>query len=146
MNYLDARIHWTTLEKGDKQKNDLRGNCTPYQKLACFVLFLKLSTSFCKIIYASYSKLSKELKNGIEILVGPAVIKLWIKKVKILFWSITQEPLGLLKFQCYFWVPLTIYYKMHISFSKKRKPFEKDMPTKSNRAVPCLLVQGARTR
>ena len=36
-----------------------------------------------------------ELKNGIEILVGQAVFKLWIKTVKILFWSLTHEPLGL---------------------------------------------------
>ena len=25
-------------------------------------------------------------------------------------WSITQEPLGLLKFQCHFWVPWIIVY------------------------------------
>ena len=41
------------------------------------------------------------------------------QKVKILFWSITQEPPGLLKFKCYFWVPWTIYYKMHILLFKK---------------------------
>ena len=29
--------------------------------------------------------MSKELNNGIEILVGQMVFKLWIKKVKILF-------------------------------------------------------------
>ena len=50
------------------------------------------------MIYESYSKLSKELKNGIEILVGQVVIKLWIKTVKMLFGSITQEPLDLPKF------------------------------------------------
>ena len=32
-------------------------------------------------MYASFSKLSKELKNGIEILVGQAIFKLWIKTV-----------------------------------------------------------------
>ena len=32
-------------------------------------------------MHASYSKLSKELKNGIEILVGQEVFKLWIKTV-----------------------------------------------------------------
>ena len=32
-----------------------------------------------------FSKLSKEFKNGIEILVGQAVFKVWIKTVKILF-------------------------------------------------------------
>ena len=31
------------------------------------------------MIYASYSKVSKELKNGIEILIGQVVFKLWIK-------------------------------------------------------------------
>ena len=39
-----------------------------------------------------------ELKCGIEILVDQAVFKLWIKTVKILFWSITQEPLDRLEF------------------------------------------------
>ena len=43
-------------------------------------------------------KLSKELKTGIEILVGQAVFKLWIKTVKIMFWPKAKEPLGLLKF------------------------------------------------
>ena len=40
----------------------------------------KLSTSFWKIIYASYSKLSKELKNIIKIKVGQAVLELLIQK------------------------------------------------------------------
>ena len=46
---------------------------------------------FWKIIYG---KLSKELKNGIEILVSQAVFKLWIKTVKISVWSnsITAWP------------------------------------------------------
>ena len=47
------------------------------------------------------------------------VFKLWIKTVKILFWSIPQEPLGLLKIECHFWVPGIIHHKMHISFFKK---------------------------
>ena len=38
---------------------------------------------------------------------------------KIWFSSTTQEPLGLLKSSCYFWVPQTIYYQMHIIFSKR---------------------------
>ena len=70
-----------------------RGCYTPNQKLACFVLYVKIINTFLKN-NASGSKLSKELKNGIEILVGQAVFKLWIKTVKIVFWSITQEPLG----------------------------------------------------
>ena len=77
----------------------LRGYCTPNLKLACFVCYLKIIiTFFWKIIYASYSKSSKELKNGIEILVGRVILKLWIKTVKILLWSITQKLLCLLKF------------------------------------------------
>ena len=52
-------------------------------------------------MYAFYSKLSKELKYGIEILVGQAAFKLWIKTVKILFWSTAQELLSL-QFYCYF--------------------------------------------
>ena len=51
--------------------------------------------------YASYSKLPKKLKNGIEILVGQ-VFKLLIKTVKLLFGLITQEPLGLPNFQAIF--------------------------------------------
>ena len=50
------------------------------------------------MIYTSQSKLSKELQNGIKIFVGLAVFKIGIKPVKILFWSITQKPLGPLKF------------------------------------------------
>ena len=46
-------------------------------------------------MHASYSKLSKELKNGIEFLAGQAVFKLLlIKTVEILFWLINQKPLG----------------------------------------------------
>ena len=54
------------------------------------------------MIYASYSKLPKKLKHGIGILVGQAVFKLWIKTVKMLFGSITQELLGLPNFYAIF--------------------------------------------
>ena len=50
------------------------------------------------MIYASYSKFSKDLKTGIEVLVGPAVLRFWIKKAQMMFGSITQELLGLPKF------------------------------------------------
>ena len=63
---------------------------TSCQKLACFVLYLKIINIFLKITYSSYSKLFKELKNGIEILVGQADFKLLIKTVKMLFGSVTQ--------------------------------------------------------
>ena len=65
-----------------------------------YVLYLKIINTFLKnymwILYC-ISKLSKELKNGIEILVGKAVFKLRIKTFKMLFRSITQELLGLPK-------------------------------------------------
>ena len=48
------------------------------------------------IVYASFSNLSKKLKNGIGILSGQAVFKLWIKTVKILFWSIIKNRLSYL--------------------------------------------------
>ena len=47
---------------------------------------------------ASYDKLFKEFKNGIEILIGQVLFKLWIKTVKMMFGSMTQELLGLPKF------------------------------------------------
>ena len=54
----------------------LRGYCTSYQKIACFVLYLEIIDNFLKITYASYSNLFKELKSGIEILVGQVVFNL----------------------------------------------------------------------
>ena len=40
------------------------GTAPLYQKLACFVLYLKIINTFLKkMIYASQSKLSKELNN-----------------------------------------------------------------------------------
>ena len=39
----------------------------PNLKLACFVPYLKIKTPFWKMIYESYSKLTKKVKNGIKI-------------------------------------------------------------------------------
>ena len=50
------------------------------------------------MMHVSCSKLSKELTNGIEILVGQADLKLCIKTVKMLFWSIPQNRLAYLNF------------------------------------------------
>ena len=75
---------------------DLRVNCTPNQKFACFKLYLKIINPFLENTVCISYQISEELKNGIEISVGPAVFKLWIKVVKILFWSTTPEPLDLL--------------------------------------------------
>ena len=62
----------------------------------------KLSTLFWKIISASWTKLSKKPKNGIKISVGQAVLELLIKTCKLLFWSVTQELLGILKLNAIF--------------------------------------------
>ena len=69
---------------------NLRGNCTPNQKLASVMFYLKIINTFLK------NNICMELKNGVEILVGQAALKLWINTVKILFWSVTQELLALL--------------------------------------------------
>ena len=74
----------------------LRGYYTPDLKLAVFVCYLIIIDSFLKN-NVCISKLYKEFKNGIESLVGQAFWGIWIKTVKILFWSLTQELLGLLK-------------------------------------------------
>ena len=49
-------------------------------KLSCFVLYLKIINIFLKMIYASYSKLPKELKNSIKITAGLAVFQILIQK------------------------------------------------------------------
>ena len=68
----------------------LTGYCTPNQKLACFVLYLKIVDTFKKNnIYASCRQLSKELKNGITIQISQAVLELLIKHFW-LFWSINR--------------------------------------------------------
>ena len=51
-----------------KSNNYIKGYCTFNQKLACFVLYLNIiNILFLKMIYASYIKLFKELKNSIKI-------------------------------------------------------------------------------
>ena len=98
----------------------LMGYCIPIQILPCFVLDLKIIGTFLKTDVHLFWKIVQGTQNGTEILVGQAVFQLWIKAAKMLFGSVTQEPLGLLKFWCYFWVPWTIYYKMHILLFSER--------------------------
>ena len=76
----------------------LKGELHPNQKLASFVLYLKIINTILKNNICISMQIVQGTKHGIEILVGQAVFKLWIKTVKILFWSITQELLGLLRF------------------------------------------------
>ena len=56
-----------------EHSNILRGYCTTYQKLACFVLYLKIINTLWKNnIMHLIKKMFKELKNGTEILVVQA--------------------------------------------------------------------------
>ena len=47
---------------------------TPYQKLACFVLYLKIINTFLKSKIILYYKLFKEIKNT-------SSIRIWISQV-----------------------------------------------------------------
>ena len=84
-------------------KFSLRGYCTfsPQNSMFCPVS-QNYQHLFWKIIYASYSKLSKELKNSIKIKVDQAVLELLTQTTFLLFWSITWKLLVPLKFQCHF--------------------------------------------
>ena len=57
-----------------------------------------------RIMSAPRSQLSEKLKSGITILSAQTVVELLIKRCKMLFSWITQEPLGPIKFQCHFQV------------------------------------------
>ena len=63
---------------------------TPNKKLACFVVYLKITNTFLKNNTCILNKLSKELKTGIEILVGEGD-----QNSQNIVVIETQEPLGL---------------------------------------------------
>ena len=65
-------------------------------------------------------KLFKELKNGIEVLVGQAVFKLQIKTVKMLFLDQKlKNRLAYLNFDAVFEFFGQFYFKMHKLLFKK---------------------------
>ena len=66
------------------QKEAIKGvlHLVPQKSMFCDLIYLKIINTF---LHASYSKLSKELKNGSGILVDPVVFKLWVKTVKMMF-------------------------------------------------------------
>ena len=70
--------HWLVILKAAscfiKYSGQIKGYCTPNQKLTYFVLYYQ--HLFSKITCAAYSKVSKELKNGSKIKVGQAVLEL----------------------------------------------------------------------
>ena len=76
----DGQIFYSLIQKvwlcrwycGIETKDDIKGGTAPptpkSSKLPCFVLYLQIINIFLKQKnYASYSKLSKELKNSIKI-------------------------------------------------------------------------------
>ena len=66
-NSTGSKSHrYYVLYKATDTKYLKGGNCIPNQKLACFALYLKIVNTFLKN-NASYSKLSKEVKNSIKI-------------------------------------------------------------------------------
>ena len=76
---LNYGINATLLCIEHFQYRWLRRYCTSYTP--CDVLYLKIINTL-KIVYASYSKLFKKLKNGFEIPLAQEVFELWIKTVK----------------------------------------------------------------
>ena len=110
---------------------------TPKLSLFCLCSISKSSTHFWKMIYTFYSELSKKLKNIIKLLVGQRLLSYWSKQhFDFFFWYVTftawptkKKVFGLLKFQCHFWVPWTIYYKIHIIFQKSVDNFETEHKT-----------------
>ena len=56
------------LEPSMQHLNDLKGYCTPYQKLTYFELYFKIVNTFMKnnILYVSNSKLTKNSKMTLK--------------------------------------------------------------------------------
>ena len=99
------------------------GNCTPDQNWACFVYYLKMFNTYLKN-YMSTLKLYEKFANDIKISVGQ-VVALLFKTIFWIFWSVTQELLGLLKLQCYFWVISNNFAsRNNIIFQKRHPDFE----------------------
>ena len=76
-------------------RTSLKGAAPPTKNLHILCSISKWSTIFWKIKYASCKKLFKELKNGIEILVGQVVLSYRSKQPKCWFWinnTITAWP------------------------------------------------------
>ena len=107
------RMYWQTwLKIKQVVVFSFKGYCTLNLKLACFVCHIKIINTFfennacilniVKVNVQGYQKWHWKFSR-------PSIfLKLWIKTVKIVFCSITQELLALLKFGCHFWVPWII--------------------------------------
>ena len=97
----------------------LRGYCTQNWNWVCLCAISNYLHFFMKWYDVSWSKFSEKLRNGIKISVGQVVLELQFKTIFFMFWWISHELLGLLKWQCHFWVSQTICFRMHQLFFKK---------------------------
>ena len=93
-NTTQSKAKWNKTKQKAKQsfiKQTLRGYCTSYQKLACFVLYFKIINTFLKnnicILKFLIKKMFKELKNGIEILVGKWFLKVDMPILTCIFFT-----------------------------------------------------------
>ena len=103
-------------------------------------MFCALSRNYLKKC-GSYSKLSKELKKGTNILARPN--SSWVIDPNTIFTVL--KLLGPFRFQCHYWVAWIIYYKIHIPwpyfwrfcvFSQKIKQLWTKYPIDLIRNVP----------
>ena len=85
-------------------------HCVPHVSSSSYVSFphgckhvcyLEIINSLLKNNVNILKQITWTSKNGIKILVSQVVLEVLIKMCKILFWSLPQEPLDLLKFQCH---------------------------------------------
>ena len=105
---------YENFRKKDLTVISLRGNCTPNQIWACFMHCLKIVNTFLKNNVWILKQILEKVTRGVQISEGHVVLELLINMYKTLFWSIPQEPLGLLKLECDVWVSQTIYLRMFI--------------------------------
>ena len=63
----------------------LQGQSTPNQKLACFVLYLKIINTFLKNNICTLKQIVQGTQNSIENLVDQVVLSYWSKQSKYCF-------------------------------------------------------------
>ena len=113
-------------KQNKKQVGTPWGLCTPNQKLALFCMLSQNYQSFFFLSFFFFFFFF--LQNSVYIL------KQMIQGIQKWHWNF-RSPTGFsvinqnsqnivlinnLRFECYFWVPWTIYYKMHILFFFKK--------------------------
>ena len=100
------------MKKTKTKINSNERGTAPKPKLSILWAISTLSTlvKLWQLQWLSWGTLSEQLRYGIKILVDQAILKLLIKTYKILFWSVTQEPLIVFKFYLDLWVSQAICF------------------------------------